>query len=427
MPILYVHGVNTRSRDHFLAMEGFLRRYVAPAIAPDPEKVLIDDAFWGDCGVQFAWDGASRPRSRLLGQGAEDARVSDLQGALTAAAFGETLGRLPEPAAPFGASGGLVAGGGSGQSGTPTLRLHRLTPAELSDLLASIISETTAPGAEQTRLILAADAVAEEAATATALADAATPAEELERLLERVRDRAGAPVPGALVGMGADGVWSRIGDRLRETIDRALGLPAYAVSVAAAELRRPLNDLVSQFAGDVFVYLRERGQAGSPGPIPTRLLDKLAAADADKRARHGEPLVVLTHSMGGQLVYDAVTHFLPETPEFSGIRVDFWCATASQVGFFEEAKLFLASDKAIRAPARVPFPAAHLGVWWNVWDHNDVISFTAQGIIDGVRDESYDTGLSLASAHGGYLSRPSFFRRLAQRLAEAKAAGWVTP
>ena len=425
MPILYVHGVNTRSRDHFLAMEGFLRRYVAPAIAPDPDNVLIDDAFWGDCGVQFAWDGASRPRSRLLGQGAEDARVSDLQGALTAAAFAETLGRLPEPAARPSASGGLVAGGGTGQPGTPALRLHRLTPAELSDLLASIISGTTAPGAEQTRLILAADAVAED--LATALAGAATPADELERLLERVRDRAGAPAPGALVGMGADGVWSRIGDRLREATDRALGLPAYAVSVAAAELRRPLNDLVSQFAGDVFVYLRERGQAGSPGPIPTRLLDKLAAADADRRARNGEPLVVLTHSMGGQLVYDAVTHFLPRTPEFSGIRVDFWCATASQVGFFEEAKLFLASDKAIRAPARVPFPAAHLGVWWNVWDHNDVISFTAQGIIDGVRDEPYDTGLSLASAHGGYLSRPSFFRRLAQRLADAKAAGWVTP
>ncbi|WP_040845835.1 hypothetical protein, partial [Thiorhodococcus drewsii] len=59
----------------------------------------------------------------------------------------------------------------------------RLTSAELSDLLASIISETTAPGAEQTRLIL-------------------------------------AGAPGALVGMGADGVWSRLGDRLRETTER---------------------------------------------------------------------------------------------------------------------------------------------------------------------------------------------------------------
>ncbi|WP_159105433.1 hypothetical protein [Thiorhodococcus drewsii] len=37
------------------------------------------------------------------------------------------------------------------------------------------------------------------------------------------------------------------------------------------------------------------------------------------------------------------------------------------------------------------------------------------------------TGLSLASAHGGYLSRPSFFRRLARRLADARADGWVTP
>lgn len=40
MPILYVHGVNTRNRDGFLAMEGFLRRYVAPTMAADAENVL---------------------------------------------------------------------------------------------------------------------------------------------------------------------------------------------------------------------------------------------------------------------------------------------------------------------------------------------------------------------------------------------------
>ena len=427
MPILYVHGVNTRSRDGFLAMEGFLRRYVAPALTDDPDGVLIDDAYWGDAGVKLAWDGISRPRSRLLGQGADASAVSDLQGALTAASLADAFGRVAEPAAPSGASGSLLAGGSTAAAGAPALRLHRLTPAALSDLLAVTIAGASAPSPEQTRLILAADEVAEDPATAAALASAATPEDELELLLDLVRARAGEPPAEALRGMGAGGFWSRIGDRMRETADRALGLPAYAVSVAAAELRGPLNDLVSVFAGDVFVYLTGRGEAGAPGPIPTILLDKLAAADANKQARGGEPLVVLTHSMGGQLVYDALTHFLPRTPALRGIRVDFWCATASQVGFFEEAKLFLASDKSIREPDRVPFPGAHLGVWWNVWDHNDVISFTARDIIDGVRDGPYDTGLSLASAHGGYLTRPSFFRRFAEELATAKAAGWRTP
>jgi hypothetical protein len=276
-------------------------------------------------------------------------------------------------------------------------------------------------------MILAADQVAGDPATAAALAAASRPEDELALLLDLVRARAGDPVAGSLRGMGAGGFWSGLGDRLKETTGRALGVPAYAVSVAAAELRKPLNELVSLFAGDVFVYLDKRGSAGSPGAIPARLLDKLEAARANQASRGGEPLVVLSHSMGGQLVYDAVTHFLPETPGLQGIRIDFWCATASQVGFFEEAKLFLASDTTLEGPTLVPFPRAHLGVWWNVWDHNDVLSFTVNGIFDGALDEPYDTGLSLASAHGGYLTRPSFFRRLAKRLEAAKAAGWSTP
>ncbi len=424
MPILYVHGVNTRSRDGFLAMQGFLRRYVAPAIADDPDAVLIDDAYWGEAGVDFAWGGLCRPRSRLLGQGADATTISDLQGALTAASLADALGRMPElppdTRTPSGTSGGLVASGSTTSlaastagRAVPTLRLHRLLPAELSDLLAvTIAGDTAAPTAEQTRLILAADDVAQDPTTAAALASAATPEDELALLLDRVRARADESSAETLRGMGAGGFWTRLGDRLRETADRALGLPAYAASVAAAELRGPLNDLVSVFAGDVLVYLADRGKADQPGRIPDILLDRLAAAHANKQARHGEPLVVLTHSMGGQLIYDALTHFLPSTPALRGIRVDFWCATASQVGFFEEAKLFLASDKSIRKPDRVPFPGDHLGVWWNVWDHNDVISFTAQDIFDGVRDGPYDTGLSLASAHGGYLTRPSFYRRL---------------
>jgi hypothetical protein len=428
MPILYVHGVNTRDRDGFLAMEGFLRRYVAPAIAPDPDKVLIDDVFWGDVGVTFAWGGISRPRSRLLGHGAGDVPVSDLQGALTAASFADALQRVPEPAAPAPASGGLVSGGSPvGVPATATLRLHRLAPEALSDLLAVTIASAIPPSSEQTRMILATDQVATDPATAAALAGASTPEDELALLLDLVRARTGDPAAGALRGMGAGGFWSGLGDRLKETTGRALGLPAYAVSVAAAELRKPLNELISLFAGDVFVYLYKRGSAGSPGAIPARLLDKLQAAQANQASRGGEPLVVLSHSMGGQLVYDAITHFLPQTPGLQGIRIDFWCATASQVGFFEEAKLFLASDTGVAGPALAPFPRAHLGVWWNVWDHNDVLSFTVNGILDGALDEPYDTGLSLASAHGGYLTRPSFFRRLAKRLEAAKAAGWSTP
>jgi hypothetical protein len=130
--------------------------------------------------------------------------------------------------------------------------------------------------------------------------------------------------------------------------------------------------------------------------------------------------------MGGQIVYDTVTSFLPSAPELADIRIDFWCAAASQVGFFEEAKLFLARQDQYRQGNPVPFPKKHLGVWWNVWDYNDVISFTVKDIIRGVDDEPNSSGMSLISAHGGYLQRPSFFRRFANKVQAAAEQGWRT-
>ena len=40
MPILYVHGVNVRSRDGFRAIEGYPRRYLAPVIDGDSDQGL---------------------------------------------------------------------------------------------------------------------------------------------------------------------------------------------------------------------------------------------------------------------------------------------------------------------------------------------------------------------------------------------------
>ena len=80
--------------------------------------------------------------------------------------------------------------------------------------------------------------------------------------------------------------------------------------------------------------------------ISLRVLDALATARENQQARGGEPLVVLSHSMGGQIVYDLVTHFLPRLDRYAGVRIDYWAAAASQIGLFEEMKLFLASDPA---------------------------------------------------------------------------------
>ena len=423
MPILYIHGVATRSRDGFFEIKPYLQRLVAPAISPEPDGVLIEDVFWGDMAATFAWDGASRPKSRLLGMGAGASSVSPIEGAFTAAAFAEAFKRLPAAPAAGPATGGLIAGGAvPARPGGAQVRLKNLRPDELSDLLAVLISTTVTVPEQRARLVLAADAVAHDPSTPLALAGASSAQQELDVLLNRIQRRAEADAE--LVGMGIPPWLASVRDRLGEALGRADDLPAYAVSVVAAELRRPLNEFVSVFLGDVFVYLRSRGTAAQPGEIPRRLLDTLKLAHQNKRRRGDEPLVVLSHSMGGQIVYDAVTHFLPSDPTLHDLRIDFWCATASQVGFFEELKLFLSSDNAYKTGNPIPFPAAHLGVWWNVWDHNDFLSYTADTIIARIDDGPYDSGMSLLAAHGGYLKRPSFYRALAGKLRTAAAQGW---
>ena len=202
--------------------------------------------------------------------------------------------------------------------------------------------------------------------------------------------------------------------------------PAYALSTVLGEIRPALNDAVTLFIGDVFTYLDARGDAANPGDIPRTIIDKLH--EAKLAAPPAEPLVVLTHSMGGQIVYDLVTYFLPQTN--SDIRIDFWCATASQVGLFEEMKRFRASDSAYSKASgkKVPYPdSQYLGGWWNVWDHNDFISYTAAPIIEGVDDEPYDSGVAVTQAHGEYLMRPSFYRKFADKLSQAKQRNWGRP
>ncbi len=127
--------------------------------------------------------------------------------------------------------------------------------------------------------------------------------------------------------------------------------------------------------------------------------------------------------MGGQIVYDCITHFMPRHCELKRTVVDYWVATASQVGLFEELGLLIEQHPDTgTGKGRVPFPSPHrLRHWWNVWDHVDPLSFTADPVFKGVKDEPYSSGGIFLAAHGNYLSRGSFFRKFRENLAAALA------
>lgn len=250
---------------------------------------------------------------------------------------------------------------------------------------------------------------------AKAAAGAIEAAEAVEAAHETVHETA-HEMADVLAEPAEESPAARLG-RLEQIRARGVG----RVRSVATSLRRPFEEFVPTFIGDVMTYVAGRGTAEAPGPIPLRILDGLetAAFAADSRQ---EPLVVVTHSMGGQILYDVLTHFLPAMERYRGIRVDYWCSTASQVGFFEELGLFLASDPSHGAATGVMTPhppAEHLGGWWNVWDHSDLLSFRAEGIFEGVDDTAFFAAGSLATDHNKYLDNPEFHRMLAARIRES--------
>lgn len=418
MPIIYVHGVANRDPEEaFTEIGQYLRRFVAPVISTTPDEVLIEQAYWGDVGARFAWQGASRPKSLLLGQGAAGSATTAAGRVSLSATLAASLASLPAVSAKVPASG-LVSGRAASSAPAigQTLRLKDLRADELSNLFADLIALCVPDPALRAKATIVADRLARDPGFAAKLAAAPDLTAECGILVAHLR--AELP-PAGLVGMGTAGDWLRdVGDRLEEAAGRAVSMPGAAASLVAGEFRKGLNEFLSLFLGDVLAYLNGRFAADktSPGAISQRFLNKLLQAGANRAERNDEPIVVLSHSMGGQIVYDALTHFAPNDPRFKGLHVDFWCATASQVGFFEEAKLFVASQKAHGPGNPVPFPSQHLRAWWNVWDYNDFISFTVKDIIAGVDDGPYDSGMSLIGAHSGYLQRPSFYRQFAERI-----------
>lgn len=343
-----MHGVANRDDDpsykpHLKEISEFLDRYVGSDITPS-RKVF--NAYWGKFGASFAWDRESRPKTVLRGQGAQSA-PSDLDRALVLASVdGDQIPATPPLRSPSGLvpSGPAVGGQALGEG----IRLKDLSPDELSDLLSTVIVEGSSDPASRPQMIIAADEVAHDPATPAALAECSTVDDELDKLrvlLDKKRT-------GALVAQGTS-TRSKIVDRLGEATSRIVGAPAFTLSTVVAETREPINRLVTLFIGDVFAYLNTRNNSTAPGPIPQEVMTTL---DQAKKAAPNEPLIVLTHSMGGQIIYDLVTHFLPKTN--SNLRIDFWCATASQVGLFEEMKLFLESSPAYSKTNgnKVPFP-----------------------------------------------------------------------
>ncbi|MFI7546771.1 hypothetical protein [Actinoplanes sp. NPDC049599] len=375
MPIVFVHGVATRRDAGYARAEAaraaLMRRFLVPAAG----QVSFFAPYWGGQAAAFAWQHASLPQGdeEVFGPGEETAAIL----------LGEVWESEPPP------------------DDQVVLQVARDSFADGVDLLFGTALEAVDPQEADgfARLAVRAAGLARPAWLDTARDDL----EVVNRLAGDLRESTDEEE-----AFGPDRALLHVYEGLSR-IRGATGRMAGRLAVKA--LRPSLNRSASMFLGDILVYLRQRERLGADGPIATTV-----AADL-RRAREActpdDPeVLVIAHSMGGNIVYDLLSALRPE------LSCDVLVTVGSQIGVFAELGLF----DAVRAPAspatgRIPKPAG-VGRWINVFDLNDILGFATERIFDGVRDFRYSTGKGAFAAHSTYFVRPSFYDRLATRLGE---------
>ncbi len=406
MPLVFVHGVNVRQGPTYNAnvnaRNALFQEFLLQAVAPEARN-KPRNPYWGSYAATFRWKHASLPASNVQALGAED----------------DTLAVLIQSTLP-----------------NQTIRSNAilLTVAHESletavDLLWTLAAERVRrPGDAESLAVLAVRAIdyAQHNPKPAWLSGLSDDQQFLRRFMDVLKTwqpPAGVPAQPAVPPGSAVPAIEVLGSHsapplFAEGLARLRSLPGQLLAQGGLALARTaLNRQVSQFVGDVLVYLATRGDPQHPGQIVTEVVNDLNLAHNERSTT--DPLIVVAHSMGGNIVYDILTYYTPQLA--SNFRIDYFVTVGSQVAVFEELKLFEGSDLPIvidPTSDRVPNPT-NVGCWLNIFDQNDVLGFATEGVFANTGDYAYATGQGLFAAHTSYFTNPSFHRRLADRIKRA--------
>ncbi|WP_454652290.1 hypothetical protein [Bradyrhizobium liaoningense] len=429
MPLVFVHGVNTRKggseaeKSAFATRERLLKEQFGVAFA---DRVKATDGlkaftpYWGDLGVKFARNLACLPKSGVQALAVGQPLFAELV-ASTAAKLDADVVRLPALR-----TGPLVT----------VAKVRSLSAAV--DLLFAGSANVQQPGPLAQQMTNALPDVARFVAAAEQYAAAnpqpawlvgtqndATFVDQLYKAVTAYAAANTAKLPAGTgpkvqsLGVGSDVLtWLKQGATAVKTAATAVvnnvkaavaGAATDATRSAFLELsgyvRPAASALAGRFVGDVFTYLESRKE------IADRVLSAVREADNARRTGDQE-LYLVGHSFGGIILYDILTSFEPT------LKCDLYVTVGSQVALFAEmGRLAAAADVAgaFAKEPTAPRPAA-AARWLNIYDLTDYFGFGAQGVFSGVEDFEFETDALPLVSHSAYFDTPRFFARLRERV-----------
>lgn len=472
MPIIFVHGVANRREDPTFARSQAIRgrmveQIIAPAFPQFPNMGNLREVYWGDLGVKFLWDQKSLPKqitfeSTIASEAPELVETTHSPRSTSSAETLENAARASSASFRLSPIDAALASFLASQSSPITrarteslesaavapksalLEASQKNPRDLIDaclepLLAELsrsdareasrelpvsIRNAEMQGRQVADLLLAADAAKSDVAFLESLKNSQTDREVLKKLETRLGSNI-APTRSAIglesvsASESVADVWTWLQDRVTQ-ISQWIGDGVSGASNAISDPGRAATVLLLQryreqiskagfiFLGDVFEYLR-RGQ-GKTGSISQSVRKQIAEL-AQANRKPGEPLVVISHSFGGEIVYDLLT-----TDRLADLPIDLWVTVGSQVGLFAEMMMYEASTQNKPAGGHISKPES-AKKWINVYDPADVFSFLCEPIFGTSVSDIRNTGGNAFTAHSDYLTRPDFYREILHHLA----------
>lgn len=442
MPLVFIHGVNTRNTDDDYARTVAARRemfqqLVNPTVAKRgfPDFSIADDIYWGDLGVTFGWNLRSIPETKVLQSlGPEDAAGQNLDIMQLVAEAQPSTGVVEK----LGPDSTLVAAALK----DPALLVRavfapeaiRFAPQTLQvpsvGMTKSDVEKATRQGEHLGLILIAVESLARDVENQPQLVQGKTDSEVLEKIQDEVFTRYQTLTQDKLNALSSEtehlgGFGDAIGwatDHLKgaikaaqKSVDLVVATTERGASlIALKELRDSVSRRGLRFLGDVFVYLHH-GRTAAPA-IYERVRNGILALNGRKNTNgEREPFIVVTHSFGSEILYDLLA-----SEALSDVTIDLWVTVGAQTSLFAEMVLF----SSIPLPLPSDTSAFNLGrpknvhKWINFYDVADVLSYLHEPVFgpSAVKDIPVRAQANLTNAHGHYFTDPAFYERIVAEL-----------